>query len=304
MIHVIEPRYYFNYKAFLNEHAILDYWGNIEGWRNLEKIKSILAKHGVRRSFEEVHGNDNILLETEYVEMKKHHREIYDDFQATHMIELEKEFLEASGGGVVALRLRQLMQCPEVVVPNFTEETAKEEALERHILAAWQAQKRIVVFGCFHKEQERILKIFEKHKIPAGLINGNVSPNKRDQIDADFRSGKLFGVVASPATVAVGYDWEFVDYMVFNCLDYQDSNFVQGYRRAIRGHRAHALLCYILEYEDSRDQTIAAIVEGKMKLAADVHSDKRVFNLTRKKAVAELKPERTSGEKLNMKTII
>jgi ERCC4-related helicase len=302
MIHVIEPRYYFNYQAFLNEHAILDYWGSVIGWRNTDKVRKILEKHGVRRSFESVHGKDNILLETEYVEMDKQHRKMYDDFESTNMLELEKEFLEASGGGVAVLRLRQIMQCPSALDPQWEKHvTAKEEALERHILAAWQANKRILVFGSFHEEQKRILKIFEKHKIPAGLINGNVSASQRDKIDEQFKAGTLFGVVASPGTVAVGYDWDHVDYMVFHSLDYKDSNFSQGYRRAIRGAREHPLLCYILEFEDTRDQTISGIVETKMKLAAEVQPDKTVFNLTRKEEPKL--SNRTSNKKLTMKTM-
>lgn len=301
-LHVIEPRYYFNYNAFLREHAVLDYWGNIEDWVRVDKFKTLLDRHSIRHSFEEIHGKDNILLETEYIEMGKKHREMYDEFEETHMIELDKEFLEAASGGVAALRLRQIMQCPDVIDSNWKGMTAKEEALERHMLNAYQAGKKLLVFGSFIEEVERLKKVADKLKFRAGVIHSKVSPKQRDRVDTQFINGELDMVLATPGTTGVGFDWDFVDYMVFSCLSYKDSDFSQGYRRAIRGAREHPLLCYVLEYEKSRDQQIAAIVEHKMKLSAKVQKGKTVFNLTNKKPKPS-DPNRKAGQKLSMSAL-
>jgi SNF2 family DNA or RNA helicase len=119
-----------------------------------------------------------------------------------------------------------------------------------------------------------------------GKINGDVSTKRRFEIDDDFKAGYLDIVIGSPATMAVGYNWGHVDTVVFMSLDYMDSSFIQGYRRAIRGKRTTPCLIYVLEYENSVDQKIFAIVQKKSALAHAVDETQERIQLNPEKARA------------------
>jgi hypothetical protein len=280
VIHVIEPSYYFNYKAFLREHAVLDDYGNVSFWVNTQKVKDILAKISVRHTFEEVHGPEAIEVITEMVDMSGIHRDMYKAFEESHMLELENEFKEMSSGGEATLRARQLLQCPEVFYEDDFK-LGKDDSIEVKVQAAVMAEKPFMIFSPFVAEQNRLVKLCHKWGVKVALINGSVKGTTRYKIDEDFTSGKIQGLIASPDTVGVGYDWSHVDMMVFTTLDYKDSSFVQGYRRAVRGKRAHPLLVYVLGYSKSTDLKTFLKVEEKMKLSKEVDDSKTVFNFSK-----------------------
>ena len=136
--------------------------------------------------------------------------------------------------------------------------------------------------------------------LKVGLINGKVQAKDRAIIDQKFCAGEIQVLVGSPATAAVGYNWGFVDTIVFVSMDYKDSNFIQGYRRAIRGVRDKPLLIYILQYESKVEDRILEIVEAKSRLSNQVDETKEVLSLRveppKKKKIERCKVKRLSME--------
>ena len=265
-IHVIEPRYYANHYSFLAQHALLDDFGTVLAWINHEKIGRIFMRHCFRKTFEEVYGKEAKVIIKELVAMDERSRHAYNEFAEKAFLELENEFLDGINPAVNAMRCRQIMGHPHKIgLLKEGELTGKDEALQVHVEDHLNNKKPLVIFASLQPEQERIAKLCEKWGMRVGLINGNVPTNKRAQIDEDFRAGLLDVIVGSPATAAVGFNWGHVDHVIFASIDYQDVNFVQAYRRAIRGVRTTPLRITVLEYEDSIDQRIFSIVDKKSR---------------------------------------
>jgi ERCC4-related helicase len=281
-IHAVEPRYYFNYRDFLNQHALIDDWGKPYAWVNRDKVKAILEKHSIRHTFEEIHGEENIVVIPEVAEMEPAHRKIYKKFLETNMVELEREFKEMSSGGEAILRARQMLQCPEVF-GNENIELGKDEFVLKHMIDAFENKKATIIFSTFVDEQKRLLKIAQENGIYARILNGSTSHKEMEMIDEEMLSGKLHIVIGTPACMSVGLDWNHLYSVVFCSMDFKDSNFMQGYRRGVRGKRDHALAIYILTYIDSVDERIMGKVEEKMALSADMQKGKKIINLMEKK---------------------
>lgn len=302
IIHIIEPRYYFNYKNFIARHGIEDEYGKVVGWVRVDKVKEILARHTIRHSFEEIFGKEAIELIVQPIEMGEQHRAIYEDFESNNLIELDNEFKEMSSGGETSLRARQILQCPEAIWGKTNYPLAKDEWLETCVVGARQAKKAFIVFSPFQAEQERLTQIFTDAGLKIGMINANVTGRKRDIISEAFQTGQLDGVVASPLTVSVGYDWAHVDIVAFTTLDYRDSSFIQGYKRAVRGKRERPLLVYVLEYENSVDRRVFQVVQQKMELAHEVDESRQVFSFVRQKPPRNIS-QLQAGKSLNMSKI-
>lgn len=271
-IKVIDPKYYSSYYGFLRTHAIEDGYGNVVAWTNPKKISKFLGRYGIRHTFEETYGPEAKIIINEQCQMDPAQREAYEEFEETALLELEESFLEGSLPGVNFIRCRQLMEHPqEFGAPlDRIKQTGKEQRLQVHLEDAKQSGKPLIVFASLKPSQKRIVDLCDRMGFRAGLINGDTSMKKRFEIDEAFQAGDLDVVVGSPATMAVGFNWGHVDTIVFMSLDYMDSSFIQGYRRAIRGKRETPLLIYVLEYENSVDQRIFAIVEQKSNMANDV----------------------------------
>lgn len=270
-IHIIEPRYYANLKAFHYQHALLDENGTIVGWRNFEKIGRILKRHFRRLSFSEIHGDHDTnkpIIQKEYCELTPAQQTAYDTVKEEAILELKDMFLDIPTGGVQVMRCRQIMGHPHTFGLTSEEDlTGKEESLLVHLTDHLNSGKPLIIFASLIPEQERLHKLCLSTGLRSGLINANTSSQQRDDIDTKFRAGNLDVVVASPATTAVGYNWGHVDHIIFASLDYENVNFVQAYRRAIRGGvRSTKLLITLLQYYDSIDHDILGIIDYKSRI--------------------------------------
>lgn len=277
-ITLANPNYYpGGYQSFRNEHAgVIDDYDRVVFWTGTDKVKQILKQHGSHRTLKELFGVDDPVPQKIVVDMSDEMRAAYQEFHDKAILELEDRFLDGTmGGGVHAIRARQLMECPEIFGLDY--EIAKDEVLELMFEEALVNQAPIVVYTPIVAQQERLLRLAEDCGLDADLMNGEVSLKNRARIDEAFRAGKLNGVIASQAVADVGWNWPHVDHFVYPALDYLDGNFVQSYRRGLRGVRTRPLRVSVIQYARSIDQRIAQIVREKSQLAHDVDEARQVL---------------------------
>lgn len=287
-INVIDGDYYRNYYSFLFTHAVENSFGQVVAWKNPQKVAEFFRTYGVRHSFKSVYGEEAKVIVNEQCQMDPKQRKAYDEFEETALLELEDSWLDGSLPGVNLIRCRQLMEHPQTFgAPLDTiTETGKEARLKVHLEDAKLSGKPMIIFAALKPQHDRLVALCKSMGFRVGLINGDVPTKRRFEIDADFKAGYLDIVIGSPATMAVGYNWGHVDTVIFMSLDYMDSSFIQGYRRAIRGKRTTPCLIYVLEYENSVDQKIFAIVQKKSALAHAVDDTQERIQLNPEKARA------------------
>lgn len=288
ILHVLAPQFYGSYEGFMAQHAVLDEYGSTIGWQNHEKLKNVLGATSIRRSFESIYGKQEPVIQMEVCDMNKAQQSAYDELEATSLLELEDRFLEANTPGVMSIRCRQIMAHPEtfgLIKPGDL--TGKDEQMLIDIENHVESGERLAIFSPLIAEQERIVKLIQKAGGRVGLINGGVSGFKRQQIDEDFIAGKLQFVVGSAATCGIGFNWEFLNTIMFASLDYGDDTFTQAFKRGIRGKRTSPLLVKIFQYDNRIESRILSIVQQKMADYQQVDETKaEVFKDAKKAAKA------------------
>ena len=297
-IHLIEPRYYAGSQGFEQEHAVYDFDNKIVGWTKLWKVQEILKKHSIRRTFESVYGVESKQIFLEYVELDGQLKELYKELETTALIELE-DAVAGHGLNTSAklLRCRQLLSHPHYYPVHGIDEggkqeyrdlmkgqlTQKEQALLIHVENFKQRNEPFIVYGIYVPELKRLHKLITGVGVKAELIHGGISSDERNRIDNAFKNGECDCIIGSPATAAVGFNWQFsgdreVSNMIFMSLDYLDSTFMQAYRRAIRGERKGNLLIRVLACKDTMDWRVFQIVLEKSMLANRVDPTRQVFD--------------------------
>lgn len=274
-IHVIEPRYYGSYNGFVYEHcAASDDYGRIVTWKNETKLRQIIERHSIRRTFEEVYGEEDVVFFLEHLDVDEDVRAAYDEFHEKAMLELDDgRVLEGGMPGVDLIRARQLLAHPETMLKLKNEWTPKDEWLITELAGG----QKTLIFAALQPEQERLLRLCKSLGLEAELINANVSGKERDRIDERAQNGELDVIIGSGPTVAVGFNWEMFDTVVFASIDYMDTNVLQAYRRASRGGRTTQLRVVFLRYKDTVEKKIFKIVEKKSELANRVDPTRRVL---------------------------
>lgn len=266
MIHIIEPRYYLSYKDFLNQHAVYDYDMKIIGWKNHAKLARILGAHGIRRTFKDLFGEQEVVEQTTDVDMNPEQKRVYEKFEKEALLELEKFFVDGTQPGVGFIRARQILEHPNQfpdltdkgkwvdIMPGHT--TGKMDVLEQHLLDHQMTNTPFIIFSPLVPQQQEIARMCERLKISHRLINGTVKMADRDVIDVDFQAGKFLVLIASPQCCDVGYSWQFLgdkelDHILFTTADWLDSTINQAIGRGIRGKRGIPLRVTYLRYADA-----------------------------------------------------
>lgn len=287
-IKVIEPRYYADHDDFLNRHAEMDLDDNVIGWHDYERLGRILNNHSIRRTFEEVHGKVEKKIQVQLCEMHPRQQDAYDEFEEDALLELDSfidtlnsDVLEAEQPGVKTIRCRQILAHPETFdILKKGQMTGKDEALEIHCTDHLRKKEPLIIFATLKPEQRRIAALASDLGLRVGLINSDVSPKKRGEIDLAFRNGELDVVVASPATTSVGYNWGHVDHVIFASVDYSDSNFSQGFKRAIRGARETPLRITVLTYGTRVCHRMIEVLEYKSMLKHKVDPSYEILEIS------------------------
>ncbi len=270
-IKIVEPRYYFNIDHFKQVHCIVDYYGNVLGYKEGERLKEMLAKHSVRTSFEEAYGKEAKVIIRERIELSSEQLKVYERLEKEALIELEDSFINADLPGPRAIRARQILACPEIFDPKCP--ANRDEHLSIH----FEEPGPVVIFSTFTGEQERTLKLAFKTGRRAAVMNGSTSAKERARISQDYIDDRLDTLIVSPAVGGVGFNWGRTERMYFLSMSYQDSDFIQNYRRAIRGERKEALLIYLMTYKCAVEERVLAIIERKSREAYVVDPTREVF---------------------------
>lgn len=301
-IHVVEPRLYGNTRDFMNQHGLYGFDGRLEGWRNHAKINTILSMISRRTTFNQAYGEQEILFFIEHVDQDPKQLAAYKEFELTASIELEEMLLTGANEGVNTLRLRQILHHPnELKVPLrkdekgrileyytgsiFDDYTPKDEALQAIME---DATEPLLVLASLVPEQERILRLTQKLGLKYGLINGNTPDKLRDEYDKQFQNGELDGIIGSSKTMATGYNWPFLNHVIFTSVDYDADDFIQAFWRGIRGKRTQPLRVTVLQYRDAvTEQAQLAILDKKSRESVYVDASYFVLNLSRQNAEKE-----------------
>ncbi len=295
MVQICEPRFYGNHRDFLNQHAIKDYFGTIIGWRNHEKLSKILEQISRRKTFDEIYGAQEVVFFIEHVDLTDSQKEAYDEYKSSGMLELDKLILEGANEGVNLLRLRQILAHPErISVPVTRDEdgrilrseivslgvSSRDDRLKDHLEEHVDSGEPLLILSSLKPEQERVLRLCQEAGMTCALINSDTTQSRRSEIDLAFQAGKLQVVVGSPKTMATGFNWPHLNHVLFLSLDYDHDDFIQAYRRAVRGKRNRPLRVTLIQYRDTVEQLQDEILDRKSRESNAVDSTYEILNLS------------------------
>lgn len=286
-LQIIEPRYYGTLQAFQAMHHVIDPWtGKVTGYANMERLRTILAHHSIRRLWSDVHGPEEVVTEIARIDMNEKQRAAYERFRADALLELETFFVDGTKPGVAFTRARQIMEHPNVF-PHLADPTAppvdicpgelpgKIEEFIDDCETMSALGRPMLAYAALVPQQRQLLDVALKAGRRAALINGETPDREVGSIDRAFRSGELDTIIGSPKVADCGFNWQFcgsteVSDVFFPSLDYQDTTIFQAYKRAMREARRSALRLKIYTYRDSIDQHIMRLTKRKSVEAAQV----------------------------------
>lgn len=259
---LVDPLVYPTYNSFMNYHALIDQWGNPFMWKNHDRLQKIIDENSVRTTFEEAYGKEQRHIVCEPCSMSPKQYKAYKDLELRSITELDGGFLEAANDGVAIHRCFEIMQTPERYALPHNDSDGKDAHILTHLESAKETGEPLVIFEKVIGAHERLRKHCEKLGLTVGVINGDPRIDK-GRVDYEFRNGKIQILICSPIVAGVGFNWPHVDKVIFASLEWQDTTFIQNYRRFLRGERKKPVLIIVLFYQGGLDIKIARKIRAK-----------------------------------------
>jgi len=292
---IIEPRYYGNYDQFKAFHHVIDMWtGKVIDYDNLDHLRKLLDRHSRRRLWADVHGEAEIVIHKEVVDMEPQQRELYDTLKDEAILELEKFFVDGTLPGVAFTRCRQIMEhpnsFPDLTNPKQTvdlipgKRPGKLDLIDLHLEDHAVNKAPLVIFASLLKQQDQLLELTKTYNLRFDILNGEVNHKDAYAMSKAFERGDLDGIIASPIVADMGHNWQFsankeVSHAIYASLDFRDSSFVQSYMRFMREKRRSALRLTVMKYRDSLDFRIATLINKKSRDANKVDPTRKILDL-------------------------
>ena len=288
--HMIQKSYYQSYDFFLIRHAILDDYGSPTEWINHDVLQKFLLNYSICWTAKDMYGDVDEVILRDVLPMEASVSSVYRTFEQAGIAEIKDIVLEAKTGGTNSLRVRQMLAHPNRInlpiewdskgTPIKYQDVCLFEGITpkiEKILEYAEEGNPFIVFGTFTAEIEAIAEALRSKKYRVGVINGEVSQQRRNKLDQEFRAGNLDVLVCSAATAAFGFNWGHVNIVIFHSLNYGDDEFLQAVARAKRGIRSELLRIICLEYENSADQYVMWAVHYNSKSSHAANPDNPVI---------------------------
>lgn len=293
-IHAIEPRYYpLGHAQFMAQHAVVDDYGRPLYWKNASKLSKIFGKHGIRRTFEQIFGKQEVVIQVREVDLSPKQLARYDEFEENAVIELE-EVMISGKEGTNLIRCRQIMEHPRafpdpradgaVIDIVDGELTGKEESILIDLEDHARTGKPLIIFASLRPQQKALYKLVQEFGMSAALLDSSCSATERARIDEAFVAGRVQCLIGSAQIASVGFNWQFwgphkieVPHIIFASTNHMDGDFIQAYRRAIRQKRTTPLRVTVLRYANSIEKRIHANVCRKSRDANRVDPTREIL---------------------------
>ena len=262
-----------NYSDFKHLFNVYGGFGGkqILGFKNLDILQELISSCSLRRLKSQVLDLPPKTYRTEYVEMGKEQKRVYDEVEEGVLSELN--LLDHSPSVIeeiaINMRLRQITAFPGSV-STATTQSAKLDRLCELVDDIVAQGDKVVVFGTFKSAVKEAYKRLEKYG--AVLCTGDNSDdeiNHNKKIFDDDKSGcKVF--CATWQKMGTGHTLTSANYLIFIDTPWTRADYDQATDRIYRIGQTKPVFIINLVTKDSYDERVAEIVEQKEALAGFV----------------------------------
>lgn len=262
-----------NYQ-FMEEYTLKDGYGNVSGYKNLEKLKMKLEPYMIRRLKQDVlHELPPKLFENIYIEFSPEERRLYTAVQEDIKKELNQLGLShikyLHEARVKMIRLKQLTNTCELI--SGEQKSAKLDALKEVLEFALAGEEKAIIFTQF-REMALIL-MRELAGYNPLLIAGGVSEEERTANRHAFNDDNTHRLLIMTSAGDMGLNLQRATSVIHYDLPWSVSKLEQREDRAHRHGQKNNVTIYKMIVKDSIDEYILSILHNKKNVSETILGD-------------------------------
>ena len=253
----IKPGLFPSKSRFLEKYAILDYWGSIKGYKNIDEVKNKILPFYVRRLKEDVLSDlpEKIFIDL-FVELDDKVLKEYKKIASRkHEITEEKAAIEA------IIRCRQFCDFPELL--DLRHASAKFAMLYDLLKELVFDNKEKVIIFTQYKESLDLLKRNLEDEFDLSFIYGEIPSKERFEIVKDFKENPKRQVLIMTDAGAEGLNLQEANNLIHYNDNYSPAKMIQRNGRVDRIGQKRVVRIYRFICKDTIEERVRELLEKK-----------------------------------------
>jgi len=233
----IDKNVFKTFTDFKYHFCVMGGFGNttIVGYKNLEELKEYLKTVMIRHKKSDVLDLPPKIYKTEYIELSKNERKLYNDISKDFDKKLQEITIQEEKEKwalVKTIRLKQVVGFP-ALIDKTVKETSKLDRLITIIKELKDNNRKCIVFSNWTKITNAIKARLKLEKIEFAYVTGEVK-NKNEEINK-FKDSKTCTVILGTTSVlGTGYNLTEADTVIFYEQPTSPGHRIQAEDRAYR----------------------------------------------------------------------
>jgi SNF2 family DNA or RNA helicase len=251
--------------AFRDKYCILDRWGSVTDYQNIDDYEQRISPYTYRITKEECLDLPEQIFQDIKVQLDTKTRKLYNNIKK----DIEVDGLTISNILTKSLRLSQItgghlkQDTGEIIEVG----NAKLKALEEILIDRIDAGKKTVIFANFRAELNAIQQLCNKLNAKNCKIDGDTSATDRAEYVKQFQEGDTLIFIAQIKTAGIGITLTASDMAIYYSLNYEMVSYEQSLSRIHRIGQKNKCTYIHLIAENTIDETIIDCVKNKKNIA-------------------------------------
>lgn len=245
----------------------------VVGYRNIEKLKNILAKHSVIIKKEDCTDLPAKVYLRRYVEMTEEQKRLYEEMRKRSIAEIK----EAESYSTVKIALTKMLRLHQIVCGYLTDDDGEVHKLPSNRLSAvhdiiQETDEKVIVWANYRANLDEITASLQKEygkETTLGYYGGTTDEDKA-RVRKELKrgnEGKLKYLVANPQSGAYGLTLTGANVVVYFSNNFDGELRSQSEDRCHRIGQTKSVTYIDLITRDTVDEKILSVLKGKKSLA-------------------------------------
>jgi len=249
--------------SFREKYCVLNKWGSVAAYKNLNDLREKIKRIMIRRTKEEVLKELPPKLKTDvFSELNKAERNYYNQLRNEMVANIMGNKIEAQNALTQMVRLKQLTSSLELL---GGEGSSKLETLKELLQDIISNGNKVVVFTQFSKMSKIMQR--ELYMYNPLRIAGDVKETERQKLVHKFNNSEKHKVMIMTEAGAFGLNLQSASYVVHYDLSWSLSKMLQREDRCHRIGQKKNVTIYTLMARNTIDQYVRSVIWEKQKLS-------------------------------------
>lgn len=269
----IRPGYLGNFTQFKDNYTMLDGWGSVVGYKDLDDLGAKIAPLMLRRTKDEVLTDfPPKVIEDVVFDLSDEEKKVYNGIKKQVLYEIQEylDKIDTRSLGIIPVKMLRLKQVTgHLQLVGEKGESTKLATLKEMLGPIIASGEKVIIFTQFAE----MAKLLQKEFINSYLIYGDIPSEERQRMVTSFNQPLSPEIMIMTEAGAYGLNLQAASYVFHYDAPWSIAKLMQREDRAHRIGQTKPVTVYNLIAKNTIDEYVAKVLYKKQNISVDILQD-------------------------------